>query len=316
MAGTFGPTSAGFIRPTLAELITMEQTAMRSGIPGLAFAAGSPELALSEARAKLLNDQWAAQECAFNGFDITTQSGCALDIAARLQGFARLPNESDVNFIDRINSSVSGTGFVTGLETAISALQGVCRIRVFNNTSTVTDVFTGNPSGSFEVVYQGGDDSQIAEAIWQCSTGAINAGQTTTFFQDANGICREVALTQVTEIPYCIRITVDTYQLRGGCDNQTFENIVDATFGALSDKSINIGDPIFKGLIAPSIHASVGGIDIARIEFAPSSIDPTDGSCTCTNVTEDDWQEGALRLSHRERATFDRDCIQVIARDL
>ena len=59
----------------------------------------------------------------------------------------------------------------------------------------------------------------------------------------------------------------------------------------------------------------MGGIDIARIEFAPSSVDPVDGSCTCANVTEDDWQEGALQLSHRELATFDRDCIQVIARD-
>jgi len=287
---------------------------MLAGRPNLGFTAGSPELAIAEARAKLRNDDWQRRECEFNSFDITTQSGCALDIAARLQGFERRVDETDAEFIARIESSVSGTGFVTGLESAIGGVQDVCRVRVFNNTTQSADPLTGNPGGSYEIVYQGGDTSDIARVAWPCSSGAINIGQQTEFFEDAGGICREVRLTEAVEVPQCVRLVIDTYQLRGGCDNQTFDAITDAALAALQSKDINIGDPIFAGTISTGVYAAVGGIDIVSIEFAPSSVD-ADGNCTCANVQESDWEAGALRLSHRELATFDRDCIVIISRD-
>lgn len=312
--GTFGVTSAGFVRPTLDELIQIEKDSMLAGVPSLTFAAGSPELAIVEARAKAQNADWEARECAFNSFNTANQAGCALDISAKLQGFVRLDGESDADFQARISATESGTGFVSTLETAIGALPDVCRVRVFNNTTSSVDTSTGNPAGSYEVVYQGGDPQAIAQATWDCSTGAINVGNETVRFEDNDGICREVRITQATEVPYCVRLIVDTYQIQGGCTNQTFDSIIDAAFTALSDKSLAIGNPIFAGAISGSVYAAVQGLDIRSIEFAPSSVD-VNGDCTCDDVLESDWQNTALDVGHRTIPTFDRDCIIVLARD-
>ena len=314
-SGTFGPTSTGFNRPTLAQLIADEQSYMLAGVPSLTFAAGSPELAIVEARAKASNAEWESRECSYNSLDINNTSGCALDMAARLQGFTRLIGETDQQFLDRINSTVNGTGFVTGLETAISQIQGNCRSVVYNNNTSTDDVVTGNPPSSFEVVYQGGHPEAIALAVWECSTGATNIGTDAVFVEDAGGICREVRITEATETPYCIRLILDTYSVRGGCDNQTFENIIDAANEALQSKSINIGDAIHAGIVSGPIYAAVSGINIRSIEFAPSTIDPITGDCTCANVTDEDWVPGPLNLGPRELATFDRNCIVVFAQD-
>ena len=312
-SGNFGPTSTGYNRPTLAELIQQEQNAMLVGIPGLTFAAGSPELAIAESRAKLRNDDWEAAECSFNSFDLNNQSGCALDVAAGLQGFIRLPNETDAEFLARINATVSGNGFVTDLEAALSQVADLCRVTVFNNTTDSLDPFTGNPPHSFEVVYQGGDAQDVALQTWICSTGATNIGTDTVTFTDADGICRRVNITPVTEVPYCVRLFVDTYEL-GACSNQTFENIQSATLEALQSKSLRIGGPIFAGLISSTVFSQVSGLDITSIQFAPSSVD-ANGNCTCANVEESDWVDGPLQIGHRSIPTFDFDCIEIIARD-
>lgn len=310
----FGPTTTGFIRPTLAELVTQEQDAMRAGVPSLGFLAGSPELAIAEARAKIRNDDWASRECSFNAFDINNVNGCALDIAAGLQGYTRLTDETDDAFKARILGATGSGGFVTSLESAIRALDGVCRVTVFNNTTSITDLTTGNPAGSYEVVYQGGNPQQIAEQVWECSTGAINVGNDTVSFEDVNGYCRDVRLTRANDIPYCVRLTVDTYRTKTSCDNQTFQSIISAAFAALTDKSICIGDAIYAGRISAAIYSAVGGLDIRNIEFSPSSLDAA-GACSCENVQEDDWVSGALSLPHRDTPVFDIDCIEIIARD-
>ena len=315
MAGSqFGPTSAGYLRPTLAELIDQERNLLLAAIPSLTFAAGSPELAIIEAQAKLRNDEWEARECAFFSFDINNQSGCALDVAAGLQGFTRLADETDDEFKARINDDDSGSGFITDIERGVRALEDVCRVTVYNNTSGIDDASTGNPSGSFEVVYQGGDPTQIAGVVWECSSGATNLGQQSVDYEDNDGICRQVRLTEAQEVPYCVRLTIDAYQTRGGCENQTLENIEQAAFDALSSKDIPIGGPVLAGDISGSIYANVSGIDIVSVEFAPSSVDAS-GNCTCDNVQESDWQLGSLVIDPREIATFDRSCIVIIARD-
>ena len=309
----YGVQPSGFIRPTLADLIQEEKDIMLLGWPSLTFAAGSPELAIVEARAKAEDQKWQQLECVYQSFNPCNAEGCALDDRAAIFGIVRQVGEKDAELRRRVKSGTAqGCGFETALQTKLENITGVELVRIYNNTTGGVDAITGNVSGSYEVVIQGGDDTEIAEAIWECSTGATQLGNTSVQITDKSGICRFVRFTRPTETPMCIKLHLTTYDTSCGCDGQNMEAIIDAVYASLTDTGTctrNIGDTIYASSITGPLYAAIKGIDVRRVEFSPSII-AANGDCSCD---EDAFVEGALNLGPRTIPVFDRDCICISA---
>ena len=315
-ASNWGPNSTGYVLPTLQELIDEEKSFMLAGNPNLTFPAGSKDLVIVEKRAKARLRDWEARQCEYASQDPCNATGCQLDNRLALLGYKRLEDETDEEFIARWKSSKGDGGWITKIEGKISNLDGVCRVKVWQNTNETVDEFTGLPGGSYEVVFQGGDPKEIAKIIWECSTGCKNIGTDECVFEDENGVCRRIKLTPAVEVPMCIRLRINTYDISCGCTNQTETAIKEAAIAILTSKEgcgRNIGDPIYAGILQQGI--AIPGIGIEGIDTAPSGLDD-DGNCTCDLVEDEEWVPGALNLGPRTIPTFDIDCICVLSRDL
>lgn len=115
--------------------------------------------------------------------------------------------ESDADFKlrGRNEKQKSGTSPVEGIRKAIRDLDNIVQAIVIENDTDVTDG-DGRPPHSIEAVVQGGDDTEIAQAIFNSKAGGIQTfGSTSIVITDSQGISKTINFNRpVTKDIYVI----------------------------------------------------------------------------------------------------------------
>lgn len=105
--------------------------------------------------------------------------------------------------------SIQGNASVEAIRAKVRNLEGVQDAFVFENDTLATNI-QGVPGKSFEVVVSGGEDLDIANAIWLAKGAGIRPhGSIPVTIIDSQGEDREIRFTRPTPVP--IFVSVDLY---------------------------------------------------------------------------------------------------------
>lgn len=213
----------------------------------------------------------------FNPADADLGSDLETDAAFRLRRAASLQR--------------SGTAPLEGIRTAVSLVTDVDTAYAFENATDTTDG-EGRPPHSVEVVALGGDDEDIARAIWDSKAAGIQThGTETVTFTDDLGVSRTVKFSRPEEVEIYMEVDItpntdpnesDVYPADG-------DDLVKAAILAFAETAQTVGrDVITTRYFTPCNE--VPGVDgiVIRVGTAP---DPA----TSDNVT----------ITARQVAVFD-----------
>lgn len=214
-----------------------------------------------------------------NNLDAVTGTAIETDAALRLR------RESELR--------ASGRAAVPAIRARLMQVDGVTAAVVFDNPDDTTDA-DGLPPHSIEALVTGGDDTEVAQAVFEnVAAGIQTYGSTTESITDTQGIVRSISFSRPTEIAIYVSVvlTVDASVWDDDSPDAIKQAIVD--FGD--------GQPTGKNVVASSIVAQcfqvAGVLDaVAYIGTAPSP-----GAST------------TIQIALREFAEFDTSRISVTA---
>lgn len=178
--------------------------------------------------------------------------------------------ESDYELRQRYYSQLgqNSTDIIQAITSAILDL-GVKQVKVFENDSMVTDEL-GVPAKSIFAVVWGGDNQEIAEAIFTAKPGGIQAyGDTYVPIEDIGGNIHQIGFSRpnVVDTYYTIDIqTNNEYPVDG--DSSIKQGIVDYI------EELIIDDDVTHSKIINTIYNSCGGIDDFEL-YIGTSANPT-----------------------------------------
>lgn len=101
-----------------------------------------------------------------------------------------------------------GGASVSAIRSRVLQVDGVTVVRIFENNTDDTDP-DGVPPHSFELVVQGGEDAEIAAAIWDAkAAGIATHGTTTVAVVDVEGGSHDVKFSRPDPVPMTFVIEV------------------------------------------------------------------------------------------------------------
>lgn len=228
-------------------------------------------------------------------------------VAGWTRAFNRVPaavgrnQESDSEIRLRYGRSVYRKG--QSLIEAIAArlyeeVSGVTAAMVFENTSDTIDS-DGRPPHSIEAVVQGGDDTEVAQKVWQTKPpGIATHGTTAIAITDSQGVRRTMRFNRPTVRKVWIKIiiTKNPDESFPGDTPERVRNLV------LADgQNHKIGQDVILQRFFGNIYKNTLGIGSLTITAAVKDTTPGAGDYTTSNIV----------IGVRELASFAAERIEV-----
>lgn len=118
--------------------------------------------------------------------------------------------ESDAELRDRqaISTALPSVSIFDGIIGAVASLDGVTRLRGYENDTNITDS-NGLPPHSFSLVVEGGDTQEIGDTISPRSIGALSYGTTSVDTYDLYGNLKVVSFYRPTVVTIGVEITIE-----------------------------------------------------------------------------------------------------------
>lgn len=102
----------------------------------------------------------------------------------------------------------AGTSTVEGIRNNVAQVENVESVTVVENVDSVPDS-EGRPGKSFETIVLGGDEDEIAQAIWEAKPAGIETyGSITKSVTDTQGIAHEINFSRPTEVDIYMIINI------------------------------------------------------------------------------------------------------------
>lgn len=211
---------------------------------------------------------------------ITVLAGTFTEIVTPISGWDSVSNieagvagrnlETDQELrIRRLSSiRVLGAGSVEAIQARIrQEVQDVLNAFVFENREPFE--VDGRPAHSFETVVQGGDDTEIAEKIWELKPAGIETtGNVNVLITDSNGDIQSIYFSRPE--PLYIWVSVDVTVISGEFAADGADAIAAAivSFG----QTYNVGEDILHQEFTQPIY-NVGGIFEITLTLASSVLE-------------------------------------------
>jgi uncharacterized phage protein gp47/JayE len=191
------------------------------------------------------------------------------------------PIESDTDYRNRQEVELAGPGSATviGVRAAVSAVDGVIEVFVYENTSW--RAVSPMPPKSIEAVYWDGgagaaDTDELAEAIFEKAGGMQAYGTNVVTYEDSQGIDHLIGMTLADEQIIDVEIDIDAG------DNYVGDAVVAATIVAYGAANLGIGDDVYLSQISGAVNELEGVTNISAVRIAiqpaaPAALDITIG---------------------------------------
>lgn len=233
-------------------------------------------------------------------------AGTLTEIETPVGGFNRTINVSDAEVGRNIETDlelkarreeelqIAGAATPGAIQATVSAVEDVVAAIVFQNASSIVDG-DGRPPHSVDIVVQGGDDAEIAEAIFNSVAAGIETiGDVIETVEDSNGFSHTVKFSRPDEVDIWIELdlTVDNNKFPVDGVAKVKNNIV--TYG----NSLEIGDDV---IVIPDLIATLRGDVELGLDRIPGILDAVIRVGTASNPTLD----ANISIAAREIAVFD-----------
>lgn len=200
--------------------------------------------------------------------------------------------ETDVELRARRERSVArdAQAIIDAIFAEVRAVLNVTQVTVLENDTNTGPDINGLPAHSIHVIAVGGDDDDIAEAIFLKKTlGATPFGTTTISVDDSQGIPHDISFSRPTEIPIHIIVNLTAfsgYPITG--DTDIAQNIVDYANGDLiNGRGFFLDDDVIHSELYTPINL-IGGhtVDSLFIGLAASPTGVADIPIAITEVSK------------------------------
>lgn len=190
--------------------------------------------------------------------------------------------ESDADLRRRYRTGVYrlGAGTMPSIRATLEQIEGVSRVRVFENTSGTTDS-DGRPPHSVEVVVSGGADAVVARAIYDAKGAGIHTyGLDSETVQDAYGIPVTVNFTRPAPVYIWLEVT-----LTAAAEETLPQDYVAMVKAAIvaAGAGLEPGGDVFRFRMAAAV-SGIAGIASAEVETGVGTIDTPPGSYAAADV--------------------------------
>lgn len=268
---SYGVVPEGFARRSLAELLLEIEAGMIAIFgPGVIQTSQSPLGQLNGLFADLSADFWETTEDTYQSFDVDQAEGLRLDMLAKLRRLSRNNGESDADFRLRITNQGQANIKLTANINRLKNLPGVTYAwAIENSTAAVNDY--GMPPHSVAYAVTGGDDEDVALAIYQLTVSGIGLYGNTNVVVVADGYCQHVRFIRPDEIR--IRVEVDVRHIpdASGCAPPAAGQLQAMLIGAFAgDDGFKNGATVEERMIASEV-ARLGDLEIVDVRIARQS---------------------------------------------
>lgn len=172
--------------------------------------------------------------------------------------------------------AISGVATLDAIVSRVAQVDSVTSVTGTENKTLAT--VSGIPGKAFEIVVSGGDDTEIAQAIWDSKPAGIEAfGTTSENATDSSGTLQAVGFTRPTNVNLYVDVRYSLYseELFPSAGENTIKEIVLAT-----GSTLNIGNDVIAQRFFGPIYQEVPGIGNLSITLATSAGTPPYGSTT------------------------------------
>lgn len=233
---------------------------------------------------------------------VTTAPGVALTTNLQDVVIGRL-RETDVEFRTRIYESLAVKSVATtdAIYSRLRNVPGVTMVQVLTNPTSTTDV-NGIPPYTYECVVVGGDDTAVAQEIWDTKSAAQPIyGNTSILITDLQGNSRGIDFSRPVAKNIAFKVSYTTYSEESLSVNLE-EEIESAILAYIGGLGIDVIPPRYFG----PIYNNTTGLETITVEvqFLTNPGDtPAPGS----------WQTTPLAIGNREYGVSQASDIYVVA---
>lgn len=171
-----------------------------------------------------------------------------------------------------VSTTILGSSSSSSILSAVRAIKGVLFAEIFENTTIVPD-HRGLPAKSFEIVIDGGSDTDISQTIYNVKPAGIEAhGGTLGFATDGFGNAVAIRYTRPTSVGIYIDVVYSLYS------EEMFPTNGEALIRSSIESYISglsLGEDVIAQRLFGDIYRSVGGIANLDIKLGVSNNDIT-----------------------------------------
>lgn len=177
--------------------------------------------------------------------------------------------ETDEELRQRFKNSGSVLGKATNraIRSNLLNVDGVSEVLIIENDSS--DIVDGQPAHSIEAVVIGGDDTDVAETLYDVKAAGIELfGNTSIIIKDANGQDKSILFTRVSEVFVWTSVTYVKYpEEEFPVDGEQLikDSIVNYING------LTAGRDVIAGRIEANIYNNVSGIEEVEVKIFGST---------------------------------------------
>lgn len=205
----------------------------------------------------------------------------------------------------RLRHSVSvqqaGSGTLAAIVAAVRNVEGVTAVLGLENRTITTDIL-GLPAKSFEIIVEGGVNSDIANTIWDDKPAGIETyGNNSELVLDFAGGSQEVKFSRPEEVYMWVEMTYSLYDEElFPVDGEDQMKQAIATYGV----GYELGEDVIPTRLLTPIYQSVTGVGNIAVRIgtslSPVAASPDDIAYQTTPITINQRQKASFAINRVE----------------
>lgn len=192
-------------------------------------------------------------------------------------------DELRARYFDSLFSSGSRTA--SAIKAKLLSLTGVVGVNVIENDTNVYDAITDTDPHSIKVVVRGGDDTEIAQTIYDYKGEAIGTtGTTIEWITDSEGNQRRIQFQRVAGITVIANVTYSAYS-----EEELLTNATETIKGLVAEyiNSLSAGQDVITGRIKAKLFSEVSGLEYITIRLGiNNTLYPDERSVSISAIQE------------------------------
>jgi hypothetical protein len=206
--------------------------------------------------------------------------------------------ETDIELRARHAASTQLVGLRTeaAIVARVLAIEGVTKATIRDNVLDTTDVVTGLPAHSFEVVVKGGDNTDVASAIlYTKSAGIQTYGNLAVNVTDSDGVTRTINFSRPEDVIVWVKIQYELYDeevVPSDIENLIKEQVLEYGEG------LEVGEDVIPTRFLPNLYKNISGLGKIVVSLATTADELTPPSTYSEDtITIGEFEESRFTLS-------------------